>query len=272
MVHHFNIELATKYGIEEAILIENIYFWISKNGANKVHLHEGRYWTYNSRKAFADLFPYINESKIRRAFGLLCNGKIDIDSKEYVIKPILIKGNFNKTDFDQTNWYAFSDYGIETLKELKYDIKNLCQNEPMDWSKIANGDAQNDQPIPDNKPDRKHKENKDKSLFENDNVFADRMYDMYPAKCPCRKASLGKCHKDKDKIRKLLKLYTKEQIELVFKNEIASKYGISWMSNLSTFLNNFPDPACIDTGNQNSEESETSTKEGQFIKNGIVYR
>ena len=35
MEHSFNIELAKEYGILEAILLKNIWFWIEKNRANE---------------------------------------------------------------------------------------------------------------------------------------------------------------------------------------------------------------------------------------------
>lgn len=75
-----------------------------------------------------------------------------------------------------------------------------------------------------------------------DDEFVERMYQMYPSKCPVRGTSLGKCSKDKERIRKLLKSYSKEDIEKVFKMEIGNKYGKTYMQNFSTFLNNFPDP------------------------------
>ena len=36
MQHSFNIELAKEYGILEAIIINNLFFWIEKNKANNV--------------------------------------------------------------------------------------------------------------------------------------------------------------------------------------------------------------------------------------------
>lgn len=72
--------------------------------------------------------------------------------------------------------------------------------------------------------------------------FIEEMYKLYPAKCPKRNTSLGKSHKDKERIRRLLKIYTKEQIEQVIRNEVNSNYGVNYMKNFSTFLNNFPEP------------------------------
>ena len=40
MEHSFNVELASIYGIEEAILIQNLFFWINKNVANNKNFNE----------------------------------------------------------------------------------------------------------------------------------------------------------------------------------------------------------------------------------------
>ena len=98
--------------------------------------------------------------------------------------------------------------------------------------------------------------------------FIDRMYALYPAKCPKRGTSLGKSYKDKDRIRKLLKRYSFEEIERVIQHEVESKYEKSYMQNFSTFLNNFPDPETV------AEPSiEPSLQKGQvLIIDGQEYR
>ena len=65
-MHMFNIEIANEYGIEEAIILQNISFWIDHNKANDKNFHDGHYWTYNSAKAFQKIFPYMSEYKIKR--------------------------------------------------------------------------------------------------------------------------------------------------------------------------------------------------------------
>lgn len=75
--------------------------------------------------------------------------------------------------------------------------------------------------------------------------FVERMYKLYPTKCPKRGASLGKSRKDKDRIKKLLKTYSMEDVEMVFNAEIEEKFEKQYMQNFSTFLNNFPDPNAI---------------------------
>ena len=98
--------------------------------------------------------------------------------------------------------------------------------------------------------------------------FIDRMYALYPAKCPKRGTSLGKSYKDKDRIRKLLKRYSFEEIERVIRHEVESKYDISYMQNFATFLNNFPDPDTVAEANV-----EPLQRQGQtLIIDGQEYR
>ena len=124
MDHSFNIEHAAKYGIHEAVLISNITFWIEKNKANSRHFHDGRYWTYNSAKAFAELFPYMTVNQIRRALERL------------VELGILLKGNYNSSAYDRTTWYAFSDQWI-------------CEKRNIHLANLQNGKGVYAEPIPD---------------------------------------------------------------------------------------------------------------------------
>ena len=106
--------------------------------------------------------------------------------------------------------------------------------------------------------------------------FIDRMYLIYPTRCPKRNASLGKTKKDKERIRKLLKCYSMEEIERVFKHEIEEKYEKQYMQNFSTFLNNFPDPnALVDSlFNDVSELAKVEQPHHvtQLNLGGVIYR
>lgn len=97
MNHIFDTEIATKYGMAEAILIANFQFWIAKNKANGTHNHDGRTWTYNSVEAYGLLFPYLTKHQIRRALESL------------VERGVLVTGNYNSSRVDRTKWYAFFD-------------------------------------------------------------------------------------------------------------------------------------------------------------------
>jgi hypothetical protein len=64
--YSFDTDIACKYGVDEAIIIQNMAFWQVKNEANGHHLYDGRYWTYNSTKALTRLFPFWSEDQIYR--------------------------------------------------------------------------------------------------------------------------------------------------------------------------------------------------------------
>ena len=123
MYHFFNAELAIEYGIEEAIIMEHFSFWIRKNEADGKHYHDGRFWTYGSLDSFTKIFPYMNSQKIKRVINSL------------VEQGILLKGNYNDTQYDRTLWYAFSDKALD-----HFDLIHL--------SKMTNGRVENDRPIP----------------------------------------------------------------------------------------------------------------------------
>ena len=97
VAHQFSVEHAKLYGLRESILIHNLHFWISHNHANGTHSHDGRTWTYNSIKAFEDLFPYLTYKQIRTSLETL------------VTLDVLVRGYYSANPADRSSWYAFTD-------------------------------------------------------------------------------------------------------------------------------------------------------------------
>lgn len=116
----FDARIAEKYSLEEAIVVSNIYGWIKHNATNDMNYHDGRYWTYNSLTAFAKQFPFWSESKVKRILIDLagCTDKNGVKPKH---EPLIMKQNFNKSPFDRTVWYSFTDKFFMYLKELGYE-------------------------------------------------------------------------------------------------------------------------------------------------------
>lgn len=140
MEHQFNVDVAIKYGVDKAILIHNIAWWINKNIANNNNFHDGKYWTYNSSEAFSKLFPYMNNRKIERLLR-----ELEKDDN------VLISGNYNKSKLDRTKWYSITD-------------KFILQIYTLQSQKIENGNSNNGAPIPDSKPYSKQNNNKNKKF------------------------------------------------------------------------------------------------------------
>lgn len=146
MEHHFDVDVAKQYGVEEAVLVYNLVYWIKKNKANDKNYYDGYYWTYNSARAFEELLPYFNSKKISRLL------------KKLEVAGVIKTGNYNKVPYDQTKWYAILN---EELLE-RYDLKRvdnvgntISQKCPMEDTKMGNTNDKSVQPIPNNKPNSK---------------------------------------------------------------------------------------------------------------------
>ena len=155
MIHNFDINIAEKYGINAAIILQNMYYWIEKNRANEKHFYDGYYWTYNSLKAFEELFPYMSNKQIRGALEKLEE------------EGIIVCGNYNNSTYDRTKWYAITEAGYELFQEGKC----IIPKGQMESSEKANGMSQKGKPIPNNKPYNK----------PNNNICAAEPHDDEPA-------------------------------------------------------------------------------------------
>lgn len=117
----YSRRVAVKVGLAASVIYAHICYWIRKNKANEKHFYNGKYWTYNSMKAFASYFPELTEKQVRTALEKLIQANL-IESE-----------NFNKTGYDRTLWYS--------LKEENED----CQ---IDMPKNELPFAQKGTPIP----------------------------------------------------------------------------------------------------------------------------
>ena len=164
MQHYFDINIAMKYGIQPAIILNNLYFWIEKNRANEKHFYDGYYWTYNSMKAFSELFPYMTERQI------------DYAIKKLVESGLIIKGNYNKSSYDRTCWYAITKAGYSILQNCEMDKTNLeysiSQNCEMDKTNLSNGNDTIVKPIPDINTDSKQINEEKENYKEKENEFS----------------------------------------------------------------------------------------------------
>lgn len=125
MQHSFDINIAKKYGIEAAIILNNLHFWHERNKANNKHFYDGKYWIYNSVTAWMDLFPYLSRDKIKNALSKLR------------VHKIIESANYNENKYDKTLWYGLTDFALSIL-----------QNSPMDFANSANPVVDNAKPIP----------------------------------------------------------------------------------------------------------------------------
>ena len=154
MNHSFNVEIAAKFGILEAVILEHLNFWIAKNRANEVNFYDGYYWTYSSAKALAELFPYSSQKTISRTLHHLKD------------EGLVIFGNYNKSAYDRTMWYALTEKGDSILQNGNFDLSKSQMESPNK----ENQNPESDQPIPDKNKDISTDKSKDNITVSNDTV------------------------------------------------------------------------------------------------------
>ena len=96
-MHYFDIEIAEKYDIQCAIMLNHIIYWISKNSSKNRNYYDERTWTYSSISDFKEYFTYWTDSQIR---GII---------KKMLKYELIIENNYNKIKYDRTKWYALKD-------------------------------------------------------------------------------------------------------------------------------------------------------------------
>ena len=128
MNHSFNVEIAAKYGMLEAVLLEHLNFWIAKNRANEANFYDGLYWTYSSTKALAQLFPYASQKSISRALHHLQD------------EGLIAFGNYNKRAYDRTMWYALTAEGEAVLSGDLHLSKGKMENPERENQNSENRD------------------------------------------------------------------------------------------------------------------------------------
>ncbi|MGL5440341.1 MAG: hypothetical protein ACRDA4_08215 [Filifactoraceae bacterium] len=112
-------ELAKIIGLNEAIVLQQIEYWININAKSKnsdYTFKAGFQWTYNSISDWQEEFPFWSYDTVKRTLKKLRD------------KGILITGNYNELPADRTIWYRI-DYAA--LDNIEYNFYNSakCPNE-----------------------------------------------------------------------------------------------------------------------------------------------
>jgi hypothetical protein len=99
-----NTQLATEIGLNETIVLRQVYYWIEHNEVENINFRDGKYWVYNSMKQWKeDNFPFFSEKTIERAFKSLRE------------RNIIIVGDYSEIRTKRPNWYTINDDELEKL-------------------------------------------------------------------------------------------------------------------------------------------------------------
>jgi hypothetical protein len=95
--------LAVKVGLNEAIVLQQIHYWVQLNKKMKNNFRDGYYWTYNTYEQWQKQFPFWHVITIKRIIASLEK------------KGLIISANYNKLSIDRTKWYRIDYERLESL-------------------------------------------------------------------------------------------------------------------------------------------------------------
>lgn len=124
MNHSFDVDIATQYGINAAVVLQDMAYWCEHSRINNTNFHEDKYWTYNTNKALCEHYPYMSGKAIRTAIQKLIDAEL------------IVTGCFNKLPFDRTLWYALTEKGESLITKGRLDFPKK-ENDNFPKSQIS---------------------------------------------------------------------------------------------------------------------------------------
>jgi hypothetical protein len=137
-----NTDLALVLGdLNEAIVLNQLNYWLEINKKADKNFIDDRYWVYNSYSDWkAKDFPYWSEKTIQRTFTRLEN------------KGVVVSANYNKLAIDKTKWYTINVKQLQELVDKFNSDKNRMTNQQDNMTdrqdKMTCREGQNDRPLP----------------------------------------------------------------------------------------------------------------------------
>jgi len=124
--------LAVKIGLNEAIILQQVHYWI-RNPLNEKVI-DGRVWVYNTYEQWKKQFPFWSCITIKRTILSLEN------------KKLLISGTLNENPSDRTKWYTIDYEALNDLEESgdSLDIGTSYQNDTIHGINLIPSPYQND--------------------------------------------------------------------------------------------------------------------------------
>lgn len=142
-------QLATKIGLNEAIVLQQVNYWLVQCGKER----DGRSWIFNTYPDWEKQFPFFSLSTIRRTI------------KKLEDMNLLITGNYNKLKIDQTKWYTI-DFDILNSRYVQNEQacnSSILKNGQANSSNCNSHLSKLNRPIPETTPEINKKINKNKA-------------------------------------------------------------------------------------------------------------
>ncbi|KFN88988.1 replication protein [Tetragenococcus halophilus] len=124
--------LAKEIGLNEAIFIQQLHYWLNGKSAK---LRDGKTWVYNTYEDWQEQFPFWSVPTIKRIVNKLRE------------KKLIITKNYNKFKYDKTLWYSINYDELHKIEQSSYQIDTIEEDKktppiPEITSEITNNTGQ----------------------------------------------------------------------------------------------------------------------------------
>lgn len=121
-----NRKLAKCLGLKEAVVFQQIHYWLEINKKTNNNFLEGRYWTYNSVKNWhTNEFDFLSLKTLQRTL------------KSLEDDGLILSGDFNKMKGDKTKWYSINYEKLLEVCEKRLNEKEVLSSKRVEIGKLA---------------------------------------------------------------------------------------------------------------------------------------
>jgi hypothetical protein len=126
--------LATRIGLNDAIILQQIHYWLTnyEDKDDRLHFRDGSWWVWNTAEEWQVNFPWLSVTTVRRTLASL-------RERGYVA----CNDTYNKNAYDRTLWYTidydkvYDEAGNEKNPSCQNDETPSCQNDNIEISKMT---------------------------------------------------------------------------------------------------------------------------------------
>lgn len=117
-----NPQLAALIGLPEALILQQVHYWLFLNAQAGHNLRDGFYWTYNTYSEWAEQFPFYSRNTIIRTIN-----RLERDG-------LLISASYNKRRGDRTKWYRIDYDRLTHLPKMSKWFTQNGETVSSDWA------------------------------------------------------------------------------------------------------------------------------------------
>lgn len=97
-IYSFSTQDAMDHGVDAAILLHNIRYWLDYARAHGEMEQDGYHWMFMSANKMQSIMPFWTSNKIQKML------------KSLTEKGVLIAGEYNNSSWNRTKWYTMPEF------------------------------------------------------------------------------------------------------------------------------------------------------------------